>query len=214
MPLYPGNRVISCNWAARPSAAAAGVGAQIIALDVGANGNTPFTSDGSNWWLAAPGATLFVSNTLVSGLDTTGETIVYTTPGIQRSILAACRRYSLSFIANKSGTAKTFTINIREGHAGTIADPLVYGSSGPLNTAANRMGQGGVFRRWDAANVRTVAASIQNSALENVINHGGPSPILTNSLPNDALVYHHLTSAQNSPPGEFVTCDTFRIIGY
>jgi hypothetical protein len=46
MPLYPGNRVISCNWADRPTAAAAGVGARLYALDLN---NAEWVSDGTRW---------------------------------------------------------------------------------------------------------------------------------------------------------------------
>jgi hypothetical protein len=109
MPLYPGNRIIRCTWADRPTAAAAGAGARVIVTDYR---NTEWVSDGTNLVPAGDGQLLYLNSNqslaspqiTLTGNDTNQYFVLPQNCLIPAGMLTVGRRLDVQVLFRKYGS--------------------------------------------------------------------------------------------------------------
>jgi len=84
-------------WAGRPPASTLAEGARILATDIGNQGFVEFQVVGGAYRLCAA-TVLYLMETQIAGVNTLAtEQVLFTTPGLQRSVLASLRYYSVAW---------------------------------------------------------------------------------------------------------------------
>jgi len=204
-------------WAGRPAANTLPEGARILATEIGNQGVVEWQVVGGAYRLTAA-TVLYLMEATVVGLAQAAEQALFSTPGLQRSVLEALRYYSVSFVVSKSAAANTFTNTaIREGNAGglLLTDAITYSTSVLLNVAANRSASGGILRKYNAATARAQnfvggqAFAPENNSTSSVVWPGTLTAVLT-----DALVFETVTCTMSAAPTDVPAIERIMIVGY
>jgi hypothetical protein len=126
----------SCLWADRPTAAAAGEGAEIFVTDAGNCGGIAFRSV-SGVWRPSRRQLAYYDIVDAAGTTSASEQILKQWTGIQPGLLRSFRMLRLLLTVAKSGTTDAATqVRIRLGTAGTTSDAAVLSNTSFL--AASR----------------------------------------------------------------------------
>ena len=216
MPYFRGPAVVyEGPWAGKPAANTLPEGARIRATDIGNQGFVEWQVVSGAYRLTAA-TVLYLSETQQVGVAQAAEQALFTTPGIQRSVLAALRYYSVSFAITKSAAANTVTnTSMREGSAGTLSDTIVLSTSTLLNVAANRSASGGILRKYNTVTERSQNFHAgQMVGLEQNLTSSVVWPVSTSAVLTDALVFETMAVTMSAAPTDVPALERIMIVGY